>query len=57
MREVVTKSAQTCPNFSGIVDLSGWWVVSPTRAGTRARVPREACAHGGGRLPSSGTTS
>jgi hypothetical protein len=35
---VDTKSAQTGASFPGIVDLSGWWVLTPTRVGTRARV-------------------
>jgi hypothetical protein len=45
-REVVTKSAQTCAPSSGIVDLSGWWVFTPTRVGPRARVPRDGRALG-----------
>jgi hypothetical protein len=44
MRRFDMKSAQTCTRFSGIVDL-GWWVAAvPSRVGTRARVPSEACA-------------
>src|SRR5262249_33360955 len=36
--KVDTDPAQTRAPNSGIVDLSGWWVFTPTRVGTRARV-------------------
>src|SRR5438067_8329238 len=36
--EIGAKSRQTCADFFGSVERSGWWVITPTRVGPRARV-------------------
>jgi hypothetical protein len=39
-----TVSTQTGRSLRGIVERSGWWVITPTRVGTRARVYRREAA-------------